>query len=506
MQPIDHVTLPEHPVGGEKLSVAFLREHRVYPFAESSEGLMVAMADTSDLYAIRAIGLATGLRVLAHGADPVGIDAAIDRWARHGERNASEPVTANHASLEDDLAGDDAELLKDIALATPVIQFVNDLLQDALYSRATDIHVEPFARKLKIRARVDGVLRDVDSPPLNMARSIVSRFKILAGLDIAERRLPQDGRIRVRLGGRQIDLRVATMPTIHGEAVAIRLLDNVRRTMDLAALGFGDGQRDALTRQLGLPHGMILVTGPTGSGKTTTLATALTMLNNGERKILTIEDPIEYELDGVNQTQVRPGIGLTFAGALRSFLRHDPDVIMVGEMRDGETAGIGVHAALTGHIVLSTLHTNSAAAAVTRLLDMGIDGYLLASSLRCIVGQRLVRVLCQACREPCEAPTDLVGLFGITGHDFSGPQQQTIWNAVGCDRCQGSGYENRTSVSEVLVIDDEIRALIGPYSAPGDIEAAAVRKGMQTMLHDGIRKCLAGITTVEEVRRVTLTH
>ena len=382
---VDRTALPEHPVGGENLSVAFLREHRAYPFADSSEGLMVAMADTGDLYAIRAISLATGRSVLAHRAEPEDVDAAIDRWARRVESNAVEPATAEPDRAEDDLAGDDIELLKDMALDTPVIQLVNDLLQDAIYSRATDIHVEPFGRKLTIRTRVDGVLRTVDSPPLDLARSIVSRLKILAGLDIAERRLPQDGRTRVRVGGRQIDLRIATMPTIHGEAMAIRILDNVRRTLDLAALGFSDGQRDTLARQLASPHGMILVTGPTGSGKTTTLATALTMLNNGQRKILTIEDPIEYELDGVNQTQVRPSIGLTFAGALRSFLRHDPDVIMVGEMRDSETAGIGVHAALTGHIVLTTLHTNSAAAAVTRLLDMGIDGYLLAifTEVRC---------------------------------------------------------------------------------------------------------------------------
>lgn len=488
---IDRSVLPPVPPFADKLSVAFLRENRAYPFKETDAGLHVAMADTDDAYVVQAIRFATGRNVLAERAHPDDIDAAIASWVRN---QASDPGSENglrQVVSDDDLAGEDLEHLKDIALQTPVVQLVSDLLQDAIYSRATDIHIEPFDRHLNIRMRVDGLLRDVQAPPVSMARAIVSRLKIISGLDIAERRLPQDGRARVRIGGRQTDLRIATMPTIHGEAMAIRLLDNARRTLDLEKLGFPARSCATLREQLAAPYGMILVTGPTGSGKTTTLATAISILNDKHRKILTIEDPIEYELDGVNQSQVKPAIGLTFASALRAFLRHDPDVIMVGEMRDGETAGIGVHAALTGHLVLSTLHTNSAAAAVTRLLDMGVDGYLLASSLRCVIGQRLVRRLCTSCREP-----DNVTALGPNEHS------QSYWRAVGCGRCFGTGYADRSVISEILVIDDAVRALIKPGHAPGEIEAAAKRNGMLTMWDDGMRQCQQGITSVDEVRRV----
>lgn len=491
VEPIDRSALPAVPPFADKLSVAFLRENRAYPFKEADDGLHVAMADVGDTYAIQAIRFATGRTILAAPAQPEDIDAAIANWIRNQTSGSAGDANFRQIVNDDDLAGEDLEHLKDIALQTPVVQLVTDLLQDAIYARATDIHIEPFDRHLSIRMRVDGMLRDVSPPPASMARAIVSRLKIISGLDIAERRLPQDGRSRIRIGGRQTDLRVATMPTIHGEAMAIRLLDNVRRSLELENLGFSAESCAILREQLAAPYGMILVTGPTGSGKTTTLATAISILNDKHRKILTVEDPIEYELDGVNQTQVKPAIGLTFANALRAFLRHDPDVIMVGEMRDGETASIGIHAALTGHMVLTTLHTNSAAAAITRLLDMGVDGYLLASSLRCIVGQRLVRKLCTSCREPDDQST-------------AGPDDQhhQHWRAVGCERCFGTGYADRTVISEVLVIDDEIRALIEPGHAPGEIEAIARRKGMQTMWDDGMRQCRAGTTAVDEVRRV----
>lgn len=489
--PVDRSALPAIPPFGDKLSVAFLRENRAYPFKETDAGLHVAMADTDDAYAVQAIRFATGQTIVAHPAHPDDIDAAIANWIRNQANDPASEQNLRHVVSDDDLAGENLEHLKDIALQTPVVQLVSDLLQDAIYARATDIHIEPFDRHLNIRMRVDGMLRDIPAPPVSMARAIVSRVKIISGLDIAERRLPQDGRARVRIGGRQTDLRVATMPTIHGEAMAIRLLDNARRTLDFEKLGFPAENRAILREQLAAPYGMILVTGPTGSGKTTTLATAISILNDKHRKILTIEDPIEYELDGVNQSQVKPGIGLTFANALRAFLRHDPDVIMVGEMRDGETAGIGVHAALTGHLVLSTLHTNSAAAAVTRLLDMGVDGYLLASSLRCVIGQRLVRRLCPSCREP-----DNVTAFG------SNEKQKSYWRAVGCERCFGTGYADRSVISEILVIDDAVRALMKPGHAPGEIEAVAKRNGMLTMWDDGMRQCQQGTTSMDEVRRV----
>jgi general secretion pathway protein E len=354
---------------------------------------------------------------------------------------------------------------------------------------------------LNIRLRIDGMLTEARTAPAHMARAIVSRVKILSGLDIAERRLPQDGRARIKIEARTLDLRIATMPTIHGEAVAVRLLENVQRVLELGKLGFTERDETTLRKHLAAPHGLMLVTGPTGSGKTTTLAAALTILNEPHRKILTIEDPIEYQLEGINQTQAKPEIGIGFANALRHFLRHDPDVIMVGEMRDAETAAVSVHAALTGHLVLSTLHTNSAAGAITRLLDMAVDGYLLASCLSCVVGQRLVRVLCRNCRERASGPIDFPAeLLQRAGLAADAPH----WRQRGCDRCNGSGFLGRVSIVEVLEINDEIRRLMRPDVVLGQIEAAAARAGMNTMALDGLRKCAAGLTTPEEVRRVTL--
>lgn len=390
-----------------------------------------------------------------------------------------------------------------MALGAPVVRFVNQLIQDAVHSRATDIHIEPFEGRVAVRMRVDGMLRDVSPPPANMGRAISSRIKILSGLNIAERRIPQDGRARIRVNQHRLDLRVATMPTVHGEAVSIRLLDNVRRSLSFPALGFNQSDQSLILKHLAAPYGLILVTGPTGSGKTTTLATALAILNEGHRKILTVEDPIEYEIDGVNQTQVKPAIGLTFATALRSFLRHDPDVMMVGEMRDSETASIGIHAALTGHLVLSTLHTNTAAGAIPRLLDMGIDAYLLASSLRCVIAQRLVRVLCTHCKRQEDSEPDLA-LFRRMGRDPSEAGARMQWKKVGCDRCFGTGYSDRIVISEVLDVDDEIRHLIRPDANPNEIEAAACRKGMTPMVCDGFSKSQQGLTTPDEVRRVAL--
>jgi general secretion pathway protein E len=349
--------------------------------------------------------------------------------------------------------------------------------------------------------RIDGMLTESRTVPAHLARAVVSRVKILSGLDIAERRLPQDGRARIKVDARTLDLRVATMPTIHGEAVAIRLLENLQRVLDLSKLGFPEDEEAILRRHLAAPHGLMLVTGPTGSGKTTTLAAALTLLNEPHRKILTVEDPIEYQIEGINQTQVKPDIGMSFASALRHLLRHDPDVIMVGEMRDTETAQIAVHAALTGHLVLSTLHTNSAAGAVTRLLDMGVDGYLLASCLSCVIGQRLVRVLCRSCREaavePLDFPPELLERAGLQ-------REAAHWRAHGCDRCGGTGFLGRTCIVEVLQINDELRRLMRRDIMAGQVEEAAVRAGMSTMALDGLHKVRAGITTPDEVRRVTI--
>ncbi len=504
---VSHEDWSRTPICGNELSLPFLRTHRVFPLELTPEGIVLAMEDPTDLYAIHAVRLALGCDVLPHVAIAEDIELAVQRRSRSSGSyaNGAEPADPNDTGLQpspQEQPEEDVENLRDFALETPVVQLANDLLQNAVYARATDIHIEPFDGKLKIRLRIDGILREEQPPPIELRKALVSRLKILSGLDIAERRLPQDGRARLRIGGRQIDLRVATMPTIHGEAMAIRLLENVRRGLDFEKLGFSGTNRALIERQLQSPHGMIIVTGPTGCGKTTTLATALSVLNNSQRKILTIEDPIEYELEGVNQTQAKPLIGLTFAHALRSFLRQDPDVIMIGEMRDTETAAIGVHAALTGHLVLTTLHTNSACAAVSRLLDMGIDSYLLASSLRSVVGQRLVRLLCKSCRRKEDRPIALDEHMARAVFDMTGTTKPTFWQSVGCERCFGSGYADRTLISETLTIDADTRALISPHHAASDIEAVSLQNGMVPMWRDGLQKCVDGLTTLDEVRRV----
>jgi general secretion pathway protein E len=485
---------PKSAVLGDVLSPRYLREHKILPLAADERYLVLAVADPGHTEAIGAVRLATGRTVEVHVAPAEDIDAAIDRF----QPDDDPPVAEAPVSAESD---DDVEHLKDLALGAPVIRFVNQLLLDGLNARATDIHIEPFRGRLAVRFRIDGMLSESRSVPAHMARAVVSRVKILSGLDIAERRLPQDGRARIKIEARNLDLRVATMPTIHGEAVAIRLLENMQRVLDLSKLGFPGEDEAILRRHLAAPHGLMLVTGPTGSGKTTTLAAALTILNQPHRKILTVEDPIEYQIEGINQTQVKADIGMGFANALRHLLRHDPDVIMVGEMRDTETAQIAVHAALTGHLVLSTLHTNSAAGAVTRLLDMGVDGYLLASCLTCVIGQRLVRVLCRSCRGNVagflDFPPELRQRAGVQG-------EAVHWQPRGCERCGGTGFLGRACIVEVLEINDEIRRLMRRDIMVGEVEDAAVRAGMSTMALDGLRKCLAGITTPDEVRRVTI--
>jgi general secretion pathway protein E len=487
----------KHSFDFATISNAFLRENKVVPLADTADGILLAMEDPSDAPTINAVKLAFGRPVVTRVAAAEDIQAAIERSARERDGPSVWVDQANPESKSEDV-----EHLRDMALGAPVVRYVNQMLQDAIHSRATDIHIEPFDNRLSVRMRVDGMLREVSAPPGSMSKAIVSRIKILSGLNIAERRLPQDGRSRVRINQHRLDLRVATIPTIYGEAIAIRLLDNVRRALDLSGLGFSVVDEKIIRRHLEAPYGLILVTGPTGSGKTTTLATALSLLNEGHRKILTVEDPIEYEVDGINQTQVKPSIGLTFANTLRSFLRHDPDVLMVGEMRDGETASVSIHAALTGHLVLSTLHTNTAAGAIPRLIDMGIDAFLLASSLRCVIGQRLVRILCPHCKQSYEAPPGFT-LSKRAQHSATDPVK-TLWRAVGCERCSGTGYNDRVVIAEVLDIDDEVRALIQPDTRPADLEDMACRRGMTTMVADGLRKCRDGLTTPEEVRRVAL--
>jgi general secretion pathway protein E len=372
------------------------------------------------------------------------------------------------------------------------------MITRAVEQRASDIHIEPLEQNLRLRYRIDGVLREVEAPPVQLRAAIISRIKIMARLNIAERRLPQDGRIKLAVRGKDIDLRVATMPTMYGEAVVLRVLDRGSVALDFDLLGFSGEGLAAYHEALQRPNGIILVTGPTGSGKTTTLYTSLIELNTPDRKVLAVEDPIEYQLDGVNQVQIKPQIGLSFAHVLRSMLRHDPDVIMVGEIRDLETAQIAIQAALTGHLVLSTLHTNNAASTLTRLLDMGVDDYLLTSTLNAIVAQRLVRRLCQDCREAYEPLPELLAQLGLTGRS-----DLRLWRPVGCPRCNGTGYFGRISINEVLTLSDPIRKQILHHAEATELQRVALAAGMRPMFQDGLAKAAAGTSTIEEVLRVT---
>lgn len=483
--------LPAEPVSGPDLSIDFLRDSRAVPIAADASVVRIAVCDPFDPFVEQAFGFMFQRpveRVVARSTD---IDAAIERLY-HRADDALEEVDGG---IDDD----DLERLKDLVSDAPVIRAVNRLISRASDERASDIHVEPTDDALAVRFRVDGMLRDAGKLPPAMRAPLVSRIKVMAGLNIAERRLPQDGRLRISVRGNEIDLRVATSPSIHGESVVMRILDRSQLALDFTALGF-DGDltrrmREAITR----PHGIVLVTGPTGSGKTTTLYAGLSELNAPERKLLTVEDPIEYRLPGVIQTQVNPAIGFTFGTALRSFLRQDPDVMMVGEIRDTETAQIAVQAALTGHMILSTLHTNTAAGAISRLLDMGVEPFLLGSVLTGVLAQRLVRRLCTECRKPYdlagEAPEILLPMLRA--------QHVTrLFHAAGCSRCGGSGYAGRVAILEFLRVDDTVSRLILRRADTPEILAAGEAGGMRSLAADGVAKAAAGLTTVEEVLRV----
>src|SRR5882672_10084727 len=480
-----------------KFSRRFLRETLVFPYQHADGRPRLVVADPNDAAAVRAAEIVLGVAVEVEIASYE--DLAIALTKRLGEDDEA------LADVEQGATGrldDDVESLRDLASGAPVVRAVNDLVERAMELRATDIHIEPFRTGLVVRMRVDGLLRAVPTPPGVLPAALISRIKILAGLNIAERRLPQDGAARIRAARTEFDVRVATMPTQHGESAVIRLLPRDRGLLEIGKLGLSAHDEAILRKLLLLPHGMIVVTGPTGSGKTTTLATMLSILNETTRKILTIEDPVEYEINGVNQSQVRPSIGLTFSNALRAFVRQDPDVIMVGEVRDAETANIAIHAALTGHLVLTTLHTETAPAAVPRLLDLGVEGFLLKSTLRAVIAQRLVRVLCDRCRiQRTLTAADLAadpryGMLGFT----TGAK---VCEPAGCERCGGTGYRGRSGVFEVLKITESVRGLIGSNTDSGIVENAATQSGMVTMIEDAVAKCRAGITSAAEVLRVT---
>jgi general secretion pathway protein E len=492
---------PELPLLEERISAKFLRDAQAVPLREDDEELALAIADPSDSYVINAVQMASGKRVRPYIAAPNEIDAALERLYGGGKTSMGQIVDNIETRTDEDGDWGDVEHLKDLASEAPVIRLVNLLFTKALEQRASDIHIEPFENRLIVRYRIDGVLHEVESPPRRLSAAIISRVKIMASLDIAERRLPQDGRIKLRVQGKEIDLRISTIPTMHGESVVMRILDKGGVPLNFESLGFeGEALRKFLD-VLDQPHGILLVTGPTGSGKTTTLYTALDRLNKPDVKIVTVEDPVEYQMPGINQIQVKTQINLTFANALRSIVRQDPDIIMVGEIRDLETVRIAMQSALTGHMVLSTIHTNDAPATVSRLLDMGAEDYLLTSTVTGILAQRLVRTLCKHCREPHEALHEVVEQMGLRRLVPAGPV--TLYKPVGCPECAGTGYWGRLSIVEMLVMTDGIRSQIMRHATAGEIRVEAIKEGMETMYDDGLRKALAGQTTIEEVLRVT---
>ena len=491
---------PELPVLQERVAVRFIKEARALPLHEDDEHLVLAMVDPLDDYVLNAFRLVTQRKVTARLAVPSELEAAFERLYGSG-KSSMDQIVGEVETREDDSGNEDLQQLKELASEAPIIRLVSLIISHALQARASDIHIEPFENRLIVRYRVDGVMHEVESPPRRFSAAVISRIKIMASLDIAERRLPQDGRIKLRIQGKEIDLRVSTVPTMHGESVVMRILDKSGTALDFTTLGFDAAVQERFMRVLMQPHGILLVTGPTGSGKTTTLYTALDRLNNPDIKILTVEDPVEYQIDGINQIQVKPQIGLTFANALRSIVRQDPDVIMIGEIRDLETAQIAVQAALTGHMVLSTLHTNDAASTVNRLLDMGMDDYLLTSTVNGILAQRLVRTLCSRCREVHPALPEVVEEMQLRRYTQSDPVM--LYRPVGCDECGGTGYLGRISIVELLVMSDAIRSLIMRHVTSGEIRQQAIIEGMQTLYENGLAKAVAGVTTIEEVLRVT---
>jgi len=486
---------PAVPPLPERVPAEFFRAHRILPLDLRDDELHVVMATPQDEFARRALRLATGLRIVP----AIGLESEIDAaLARALEPAGLDGAAGDEAASAE--AGDFVEHLRDLASEAPVIRLVNVLISRVTDLRASDIHLEPFDDGLHVRYRIDGVIDSAEVIEPRLAAAVVSRLKLLAQLNIAERRLPQDGRIKTRVKGRELDLRVSCVPTVHGESVVLRVLDRASVRFSLAELGFSP---DTLTRfeaLLARPHGILLVTGPTGSGKTTTLYGALSKLDAGALKILTVEDPVEYQLDGINQIHVHPQIGLTFANALRSILRQDPDIIMIGEMRDGETAQIAVQSALTGHLVLSTLHTNTAASAVVRMQDMGVEPYLITSTVNGVLSQRLVRRLCAHCRQPAELPAEVVAGSGL--RRFLEPGQP-VYTAPGCAQCRQTGYWGRAAIHELLVVDGAVREAILQGADASRLQEMARQHGLVTLYEDGLRKVAAGVTSLEEVLRVT---
>lgn len=486
-----------------KLQIKFLKEFNIFPVEIKDNLLTVAMADPCNTYVIDDLALTLGLEVEINLARETEINGAIEKHYGSGA-SAMDQIVGGMAKEEMEVmagrAEDDPDNLKDMASEAPVIKLVNLIVSRAIEEKASDVHIEPFEGNLLVRYRVDGILHSEESPPKQLQDAIISRIKIMAKLNIAERRLPQDGRIRMKIMGKDIDLRVSTLPTLYGESIVLRILDRGTIVFSLEKIGFPTEALEQFSKIIKMPYGMLLVTGPTGSGKTSTLYAGMSKINSPDKKIITIEDPVEYQLHGVNQIHVKSQIGLTFASGLRSIVRQDPDVIMVGEIRDPETADIAIQAALTGHMVFSTVHTNDSAGAITRLLDMGVENFLISSSLLGVLAQRLVRVLCTNCREAYKPDDKLLKEMNVkdsNGIDF-------IYKGTGCPECSFTGYRGRIGIFELLVVRDEIRKLILEKTSANIIKEEARNGGMITLREDGWEKVKAGITTVSEIYRVTL--
>jgi len=488
------------------------RANTLIPIEKSGDVLTVAVGDPAFLEKTDDLYIRTGLKIKPVLANEREIKEAIDKYYTH--KGTMEDILEE---METEGKGTDVELLKEkeegeasdveAAEEAPVVKLVNMMLSDAVKARASDIHIEPYEKSVRVRYRIDGILHEVASPPKRLQNALISRIKIMSNLDIAEHRLPQDGRIRIKLGEREVDLRVSVLPTSFGEKVVMRILDPTSLCLDLERLGFEPDVLEKYMKGINVPHGIILITGPTGSGKSTTLYTTLTLKNTPDVNIITIEDPVEYRIKGINQVQIKPEIGLTFSNGLRSFLRQDPDIVMVGEIRDAETAEIAINAALTGHLVFSTVHTNDAPGAVTRLTNMGVEPFLTTSTVSMVIAQRLMRVVCPKCKETYKVSFQkLKQLININEKDVNGQSEVTLVKGKGCENCTNTGYHGRTAIYEVLIMDDDLRDLVLRREPAHVLKRTAVAKGMLTLRDAAIRKMLAGITSIDEVARVTYTE
>jgi general secretion pathway protein E len=487
-----------------ELPLSFLKGHRLLPLKKEKGVVPVATCDPLNLHPLDDIRLLLGepeIRPIAARGDE--IIGAINRYYGSGQTDTAEEIIQelgkNELKITEGL-GEEVEDLLDMARKPPIIKLVNSLILQALKERASDIHLEPREKDLRVRYRIDGVLYNRLASPKQYQAAIISRVKVMSSLNIAERRLPQDGRISIKIVDRDIDIRVSVVPTFFGERVVMRLLDKSAAFFKLEDLGLQPDKLKALLKLIHTSHGIILVTGPTGSGKTTTLYSALDQINTPDKNIITVEDPIEYQLKGISQIQVKPRIGLTFANGLRSIVRQDPDIIMVGEVRDLETAEIAIHASLTGHLVFSTLHTNDAAGAITRLQDIGIEPYLVSSSVIAVMAQRLVRTICPRCKESYRPSAQSLSEIGLEPSDLA---EGALWRGKGCPYCLNSGYRGRTGIFEVLLMDEDIRSLVSAKTDSNIIKRKSISKGMATLRDDGATKVMAGITTIEEILRVT---